>query len=193
MSNTALLDSAKGKIRIKPGVIDDDAQYVYKNGQCIALALALNKLTGWPIIAHLARPGDLEGMSRLNGRSIGIAQATNGWFYDFVHAMVLTRERRLVDIDGTANPEDYLEDAASRYGSSALVKVSAPVLRLALADARKHGAKWMAQNELAARAFAITIRNQYERVWSVQLNLGLALRPTTKAPVRRPARRPTGR
>ncbi|WP_325705952.1 hypothetical protein [Amycolatopsis sp.] len=33
-----------------PGVIDDEARRAFTNGQCHALALALNEETGWPMV-----------------------------------------------------------------------------------------------------------------------------------------------
>lgn len=35
--------------RLTIGVLDDEAQLVLTNGHCVAFALAINKLTGWPI------------------------------------------------------------------------------------------------------------------------------------------------
>src|SRR4051812_28141995 len=37
--------------QVRPSVIDDSAIAAYIGGQCHALALALHKATGWPIIA----------------------------------------------------------------------------------------------------------------------------------------------
>lgn len=39
---------------LTPGVIDEDAEYVFTHGQCHALALALNERTGWPLVGIAA-------------------------------------------------------------------------------------------------------------------------------------------
>lgn len=36
-------------VEIIPGVIDPDSEYVFTNGQCHALAMALHQATGWPL------------------------------------------------------------------------------------------------------------------------------------------------
>lgn len=43
---------------LKAGKIDNQAKIVFSNGQCHSLALAVNKLTGWPIFGISDDEGD---------------------------------------------------------------------------------------------------------------------------------------
>lgn len=155
------LDTARGKVSVTPGVIDDDAEYAYTNGQCIALSLALAEATGWPIVAHLARPGNPDWERRTHGRQISRAEATDGWFYSFVHTLVRTPQDLLLDIRAEHDPEDYCIDGSYRYGTTALVDCDATTLRAALADALRHGAVKMKQDTETAAVFAAELLRDY--------------------------------
>lgn len=155
------LDTARGKVLVTPGVIDDDAEYAYTNGQCIALSLALAEATGWPIVAHLARPGNPDWERRTHGRQIARESATDGWFYSFVHTLVRTPHDLLLDIRSGHDPEDYCIEGSYRYGTTALVDCDVDTLRAALADALRHGAVKMKQDAKCAAAFATELLRDY--------------------------------
>ena len=87
-SRQVMLETARGPVAVTPGVIDDEAEYAYRNGQCIALSLALAKETGWPIVVQLSKPGDPWWEEKTHGTHIPPEQATAGWMYHFVHSLV---------------------------------------------------------------------------------------------------------
>lgn len=156
------LATASGPKGVRPGTVDDAAVYAYKNGQCIALALAINRRTGWPIVVHVSRAGSPDWERRMHGHVIPLARAGDGWFRDFVHAMVLTPTDQLLDIDDLHDPDAYREAACDTYGSSALVTIfDGQVLRAALAWAWKNGAKRIVQDETVAAAFAEVLIRDY--------------------------------
>lgn len=153
--------TARGKLTLQAGVIDDETEYAYTNGQCIALSLALHELTGWPIVAQLSRPGDRDWEDRTHGRHIGKREARDGWFYHFVHSLVESPDGWLIDIRAEHDAEDFRIEASYNYGTCALVGVEAAALQSALADARKHGAVHMEQDIEAAKSFARILLSEY--------------------------------
>lgn len=83
-----VLDRDEQGVEVVPGVIDDAAMYLYRNGQCVALARALHETTQWPIVLHLQ---PLEGGTLLH------------------HALVRTPEGELLDIGGVLDPLAYVD------------------------------------------------------------------------------------
>lgn len=77
---------------LTPGVIDDDADYVFRNGQCLALAVAVSRRTGWPIVMTC-----FDIPERL--------QISPEHHPDLVHATVRTPEGALLDIRGSNDPD----------------------------------------------------------------------------------------
>lgn len=155
------LETAAGKKLVTPGVIDDDAEYSYTNGQCIALSIAIARATGWPIVAHLARPGDTMWEQRTHGRHIDRSEAADGWFYTFVHTLVRTPDGLLLDIRGEHEPDDYCINGSYRYGTTALVTCDVATLQAALDDALRNGAVKMKQDATVADAFAAQVLRDY--------------------------------
>ncbi|RSS87002.1 hypothetical protein EF903_17985 [Streptomyces sp. WAC05292] len=51
------------RFEVTPGRLDDTAREAFTNGQCHALALALNEVTGWPTTALLT--SDCSGLDRM--------------------------------------------------------------------------------------------------------------------------------
>jgi len=167
------ITTARGELILTENSHTDDAEYAYTNGQCIALSLALHEATDWPIVAHLSRAGNPEWEMRTHGRHITKDDATDGWFYYFVHSLAQSPEGWLIDIRGEHDAEDYRNGAYYDYGTCALVTVDPDALQLALADARKNGAVHMEQNMDAAASFAKILLADYERE---RARLGLANR-----------------
>jgi hypothetical protein len=47
-----VMDSSGEWVDVTPGQRDDAARHVYLNGQCLAMAVALSKRTGWPVLTR---------------------------------------------------------------------------------------------------------------------------------------------
>lgn len=47
-----VMDSSGEWVNVTPGQRDDAARHAYLNGQCLALAVALSKRTGWPVLTR---------------------------------------------------------------------------------------------------------------------------------------------
>jgi hypothetical protein len=47
-----VMDSSGEWVDVTPGQRDDAARHAYLNGQCLALAVALSKRTGWPVLTR---------------------------------------------------------------------------------------------------------------------------------------------
>lgn len=115
---------ARGRlVTVTPGVVDDSADYVYSNGQCLAFALAMHE----------------------KGADIEVALASGGWWYDgppteltadnvvhFVHALASWDGGDLYDIKGEHEREGYLEMMWDSHGSTVLVRATPEQLRLLL-------------------------------------------------------------
>ena len=153
---TVTLQTTRGPVEVNPARIDEAAVQAYRNGQCVALALALHEARDWPVYCLLARPGDLAWEERMNADGLDPAAEPN-WFYDFAHALFQTDGGSLVDIDTYCGFEDYLDGAAYDYGCAALVEIYPQALRAAYEQARADGHTAPAlDHELAAR-FAATL------------------------------------
>jgi hypothetical protein len=130
----------KGPVRLSPGVIDDAARTAFHNGHCLALARALAEQTGWPVVAHLSRPGDLMFERGMDGSTIAADLPTEVWADAFVHALVETPDGMLLDIDGLHDPDEYRQSAYDSYGTVAIAYVEPDLLERALDDA--HGQRF---------------------------------------------------
>lgn len=88
-------DSSGDPIDLAPGVINDEAQWAYTHGQCLALAAAISRRTGWPVrtvsIVEREPDADEPGGYREN--------------HLLRHATVLTPDGDLLDITGPQDPE----------------------------------------------------------------------------------------
>jgi hypothetical protein len=71
---------------------DPEVQYTFSNGQCHSLALALHRLTGWPLRVLCRRYGSEPSDDLLAARS-------------GIHVVVEDPTGRFVDIDGPWNPK----------------------------------------------------------------------------------------
>lgn len=82
---------------LTPGVLDGAARHAFTMGACAALALALHKRTGWPLVAIT----DHHNASRPEGG--GLPQA--GWGSS-LHYGVLHPSGKFVDVDGAQDVEE---------------------------------------------------------------------------------------
>lgn len=89
-------DASGDDIDLIPGLIDDEARYVYKNGQCLALAVAISRHTGWPM--HVTTYDGGEEPDEY--APTGFAQVR-----ELRHASVFTPAGDLLDITGQHDPD----------------------------------------------------------------------------------------
>lgn len=82
---------------VTPGVIDDEADWVYKNGQCLALAVAASERTGWPVYLRTFTDGE--------------AADPAGTYTNLRHAYVQAPDGSLVDIGGDHDTDVVEEEA----------------------------------------------------------------------------------
>ena len=96
------------------GHIDDAAKYVYRNGQCLALAAAVSKATGWPIVLRIS---DEDGTPFLH------------------HAWVEDPNGDLIDIYGLNDREAVDDQYDGSYERTRMVTIDElPDLFVELAD-----------------------------------------------------------
>lgn len=84
-----LPDNENQPVRIRPGVLDADAEWLFRRGQCLALAVAISKRTGWSL--HLRTFSDDDGVPWLR------------------HAYVQAPDGALVDVNGI-NDADIVDE-----------------------------------------------------------------------------------
>lgn len=146
----------QGPVQLTPGVIDDQATLAFHNGHCISLAKAMSDETGWPVVAHLSRPGDLSFERGVDGSTITADLPFDAWADAFVHAMVEAPDGSLVDIDGAHNPDDYRAMAYDVYGTAAIAYIDAELLEQALAS---EGGQWFDHPEIV-KSFARAVLDE---------------------------------
>lgn len=81
---------------LTPGVIDGYAKHAFKYGACGALAIALHRHTGWPIVAITDHHNVYENHQAGGGSAL--------------HWAVQTPGGKLLDIDGLHDPEELTEE-----------------------------------------------------------------------------------
>jgi hypothetical protein len=99
-----VLDSGGGPCDVTPGVIDDEADWVYTNGQCLALAVAMSEQTGWPIVVTRDDLGDT-----IDGEP----------YFTLRHALVQAPDGTLLDIRGEQGSIDDVLDGDEPMGEGA--------------------------------------------------------------------------
>lgn len=91
----SVMDATGAMVELQAGVIDAEARWVYMNGQCLALAIAISEETGWPI--HLSTIQDCAGPLDDQGRASIVSVLR--------HASVATPDGDLLDISGPNDPD----------------------------------------------------------------------------------------
>lgn len=99
-----VLDSGGGPVDVTPGVLNDDADWVYTNGQCLALAVAMSEKTGWPVVLTRDDLGDTIGDEP---------------FYTLRHAYVQAPDGTLLDIRGEQGSIEDVLDGDEPLGEGA--------------------------------------------------------------------------
>jgi hypothetical protein len=94
-------DEDDEELTIEPGLLDEVALEAYKNGQCLALALAIHDQTGWPLM--LLVQGKKQSLQKVK-------------MDDFIHALVRAPDGSYVDIYGNNDPEALEEEATDLHG-----------------------------------------------------------------------------
>ena len=127
------------QIAVTVGRLDAGAWRAYHGGQCLALAIALNELTHWPIV--------WLGRSSCDGVTVACADHDDSAVCpcQVGHAGVRTPEGGFLDIDGPRSSVPTERSQTSGRASRALV---AAILR---------DPDWPAQDVGAARHFAAAL------------------------------------
>ncbi|MEJ7648184.1 MAG: hypothetical protein WKF57_03890 [Nakamurella sp.] len=91
-----VLDSGGYEVWLNPGVVDEEAEWAFMHGQCLALAVAGSRQTGWSVAVLTEREEEDPD-----------ALAPGGFTYSdiLVHAYLVTPDERLLDITGEAVPD----------------------------------------------------------------------------------------
>lgn len=95
-------DSSGDPVEVTPGVLDDNADWVYRNGQCLALAVALSEHTGWPVHLRTFTDGDDADPA--------------GTYLNLRHAYVQAPDGSLVDVRGEHDADIVEEEARDLDG-----------------------------------------------------------------------------
>lgn len=117
---------------LTPGKINAEAVHVYSNGQCHALALAINERTGWPIVGASPFGTDYPNhvaVKRPDGRIIDITGYVNFgyWGSEWYELDPGVVRNRFEDDDGPAYLEPNIE-VARTFVDAVLAQVSEPAM-----------------------------------------------------------------
>ena len=89
MTEYTMLETWAGVYRIrKDGVITDQAKHAFTHGHCHSLALALNKITGWPLIGLFHPVDDEDGIPS----HVGV-QSPQGFLDIYGHSKIYWQKR----------------------------------------------------------------------------------------------------
>lgn len=142
-----VLDSGGGPVEVSPGVTDEDADWVYTNGQCLALAAAMSEKTGWPIVVTEDDLGDTGP----DGEP----------FYNIRHAYVQAPDGTLLDIRGDQGSVEDVMDADADYSFGD--ESRAPLTFYSPRAALENFDGWMSyQDVTAAEPFAAKVLATYK-------------------------------
>lgn len=89
-------DAYGDPVELIPGIVDDNADWAFKRGQCLALAVAMSEQTGCEVLIQRVDFGDTDE----NGDP----------FYNLGHAYLRLPEGELLDIQGVHDEEMALTD-----------------------------------------------------------------------------------
>jgi hypothetical protein len=110
-STVIAVDRTGAPVTLTPGLLDDEARYVFTAGQCVALAVALAEKSGWPVYVESRvydgrYPTGDGAPDRLDSNA------------EIVHAMVEMPDGRVLDVRGPAIGEARMSFVKSptRYG-----------------------------------------------------------------------------
>lgn len=108
------------------GQLDDEARFVFRNGQCLALAVELAKAAGTNMVAIWVDeteeasydPETSEALFDKDGNPIPLV-------YDaIIHAHAIASDGKLYDIDGDLNEEDVVMVGLDSQPNGRLIKLS---------------------------------------------------------------------
>lgn len=90
-------DSSGDPVEVRPGIVDENADWVYRNGQCLALAVTAAEECGGEVYCQRVDLDDTDEHDQP--------------FYNLRHAYVLTPDGELLDIQGAhGGPDDLADD-----------------------------------------------------------------------------------
>ena len=133
-------DADGNVITLIPGEITGSTRYVYRNGQCVALAAAISRRTGWPVVTR-------EYEIKLGGETQRILG----------HAYALSPDGHIVDIDGALNWEG---DRVKAWREEDVVTITESDRVDDLLDSFSH--RLSEQNVDLAETFLDIVFEQYE-------------------------------
>lgn len=140
-----VLDASGDPIDVVPGIIDDEADWVYKRGQCLALAVALAEKTGGKVYCQRVDFDDVD--------------ADGNPFHNLGHAYVELPEGVLLDIQGEhGEPSDLTDEFGIELEDTAIEPLIFDNPRDALAHFDGYVVE---QDTVAAEPFAATVLAHY--------------------------------
>lgn len=136
-----LRDASGDPVEVTPGVIDDEADWVFKRGQCLSLAVALAEKTGGKVYCQRVDFGDTDENDQP--------------FYGLRHAYVQLPDGTLLDIQGEHGaPADLDEDDEYDDAGKPVEPLTFDDPRAALAHFEGHLEE---QDVVGAEPFASTV------------------------------------
>ena len=135
-----LEDTSGELVTVVPGELSGSVRHIYRNGQCMAMAVALSRETGWPIVT---REFELE----LGGEKKRLLH----------HAYVLSPDGHLVDIDGYL---DWEGDRVKSWRGEDIVTVTEADHADTLLDSYAH--RLSEQDTDLAETYLDHVLTQYE-------------------------------
>lgn len=140
---TPVMDSSGKYIDVVPGRRDDAARHVYLNGQCLALAAAVSRRTGWPVMTRTLELGDSDEPPLL------------------IHAYVQGPDGVLIDYTGGRDQEAEEEN----WEDEDILELTPASLADGLL--RRYEGHLGPQNTGLAETFVDGVLDVYERDWAV--------------------------
>lgn len=144
-------DAGGDGVPLRPGVIDDEAAWVYQNGQCLAFAVAAAERCGGKVYCAVDDLDDVD--------------AGGQPFYNLRHAYALTPDGELLDIAGAHGaPENLAAVDPGESGASAARPFPEPLVFDNPRDALDHFDGYLvAQDLVVAEPFAHRILADHRR------------------------------
>lgn len=87
-------DTWGDKVEVTPGQLNDATRWIYRNGQCLALAVAIAEEKDWPVVIHMSEY-DPEALDEDGDPESATVK----------HAYAQGPDGTLYDIDGMFHPE----------------------------------------------------------------------------------------
>ena len=108
------------------GQLDDEARFVFKNGQCLALAVELAKAAGTNMVAVWVDETEDRGYNPETGEALFDENGNSApYVYDaIIHAHAIASDGKLYDIDGDLEEEDVIMIGLDSQPDGRLIKLT---------------------------------------------------------------------